>query len=275
MWIQHLFSFIGTILHIFFDAIGSTLLGRLVDIAFGASIAIAVLLKTKREQGWRPMLKHWQEEYRSALKFSMWCALIIYGPILVWAIGKAVYEDHLGLVTRSRIQRSSIRDNASLLQTTKDELGGQVSDWKAKCAGFEGTNGALTGQNRDQQNTINHCQENAIKLLAPALQKTTPIVIGKVDAGPGLVKIFSVLLTNKPVSPVDMFFKCDRAITSFAVYPIPKTPHMATMSPVNQFTWEARINNPPWTQEAPLMTEVTYQGTADEKLNGVCEVDVR
>jgi hypothetical protein len=167
MWIQHFFSFVGTAFHIFFDAIGTTPLGRIVDIAFGASLVIVALAKTNKNHGLSAMIAHWKNKYRSALKFSAWCALIIYSPIMIWCVGKAVYEDHQGLVKRSSSQRAKMAVDAVILQRTKDECSVQTTDLKVQGAKLLGANGQLQGQNRDQQNTINNCQSEAIKLLAP------------------------------------------------------------------------------------------------------------
>jgi ABC-type sulfate transport system permease subunit len=82
MWLQHLFSFAGTVLRAFFDAIGTTLLGRLVDLAFAVSIAVAALRSVHREKGPRAMLNHWKDNYKAGVKFALCCAIIIYSPVL-------------------------------------------------------------------------------------------------------------------------------------------------------------------------------------------------
>lgn len=108
MWLQHMFSFIGIILRLFFNGIGTTVLGWLVDLAFASSLAIAVLLKTNKEHGWHAMLNYWRQEYKHGIRFTLLCAFIIYMPVIIWATGKAIYEDHQYFVGTAKKERNYI-----------------------------------------------------------------------------------------------------------------------------------------------------------------------
>ena len=215
MWIQHLFSLIGAAVRLFFEVIGTTLLGRLIDVAFASAVVIATLVRANRERGRRAMWELWQGEYRSAVKFSLWCAFIIYMPIVVWSVGRAVYEDHEVLVQRSQDLRNKAKGDAVTLQQTKDECSKQLSDAKIQSAGLVGTNGQLQSQNRDQQNTINNCQNQAIKLITPA-----PFMIStKIASIPGgdahmngqpSVVAAVIANTNRTVAPIRLTLMCDQ-----------------------------------------------------------------
>ena len=215
MWLQHMFSFIGTIVRYFIGAIGTTVVGWLVDLAFASSLAIAVLFKKNKEHGWRAMLDHWRREYKEGIRFALLCALIIYMPVIIWSIGKAIYEDHEYFVGTAKNLRASIRQNAAASHGIQRDLEGQISDWKATCAGFESANGVLTNQNRDQQNTINNCQSDAIKLLTPPPLKIKARVYA-IDTKTATfhaqrVNYFEVVaITNKSVTPVDITVSCDQ-----------------------------------------------------------------
>lgn len=157
MWIQHLLSFIGSFLRIFFDAIGTTILGRLVDLAFAASVVVTALWKVKEQNGWRAMLVHWQQNHKAGLRFAAWCALVIYGPVIVWSIGKAVYEDHQTLVARSQSQRRQIHTDEGALRDAQNGCTAQIEPLKEQIAGLGAAKAQLESQNRDQQGQINTC----------------------------------------------------------------------------------------------------------------------
>jgi hypothetical protein len=254
MWMQHLSSFIGSVAHVFFEAIGTTILGWIVNGAFAASLALTALNKINRQQGWRAMLNHWRKEYKRALKFSLWCAVIIYSPIFVYSVGKAVYEDHEGLVHRSHDLREVVNGDALTLQHTKDECSGQVSDQKIQNAGLVGANGQLQSQNRDQQNTINNCQTQALKLLAPEPTSITALYMSTESTyTEGVLTAKFVLLTNHAITPVKMGVTCDRPIiTGYSVI-LGSGTMLGGSGPTAQKTLDISIESPSWTKISPVL----------------------
>jgi len=98
MWLHYLLNLLASAASVFFNAIGATFLGVLVDVAFAGSVAFIALHKKRRDEGWGAMLNHWRKEYKAGIRFALLSALILYGPVIVWSVGKAVYEDHEGLV---------------------------------------------------------------------------------------------------------------------------------------------------------------------------------
>ena len=99
MWLEHLLNLISTAASIFFVAIGTTFLGRLIDVAFAVSVVVVALDKERRDAGWAVMLNRLRQEYAPGIQFALWCALILYGPVVIWSVAKAVYDDHQFLVT--------------------------------------------------------------------------------------------------------------------------------------------------------------------------------
>src|ERR1700730_514855 len=120
MWIHHLFSFIGAVIQVFVDLIGTTLLGLFVGIGFAVATGLATMFRIRRNHGREAMVKHWNEDVKTALRVSGVCAVVIYGPILLWSVGRAAYVDHQGLVRRSREQRIIISSNVGTLQRVSD-----------------------------------------------------------------------------------------------------------------------------------------------------------
>ncbi len=117
----------------------------------------------------------------------------------------------------------------------------------------------LTDQNRDQQNTINNCQTQALKLLTPALLKIVGTDIDDTPMSGNRQKSIMVLITNKTVTPVDLIFSCDRPLDDANIYfPGVQSGGTRRLAPDRiQFNAYA----PPWTPETPLIVKVTYAGT--------------
>lgn len=263
--LAHLGHFIGTVIGIFFGAIGSTLLGLLIDGAFAASLAAATLYKKSRVEGWRAMLMHWRKEYKAGLKFAIWAALIFYGPVVVWSVGRAVYEDHQGLVDRYREQRAA-------LQRERADDSEHLIECRNENARLGGQKDTLNKQNRDQQDTINRCQQDAIKFLAPTDQKTTSITFGSRTSPDGNRIVSYLLLTNKIVEPVHMKTKCDADISSVflgsvGISGIPPAAIGYNSNAMSDGSWRTEVASPAWTPTAPYVAVVTFNGVPES--NGV------
>ncbi len=206
------------------------------------------------------MLSQWREEYKGPMRFALWCSLVIYGPVVIWSVGKAVYEDHEGLVGRSKAQRLTITANAATLQNTTGEFTRQLGDCGVQKAHMDGENKTLSTQNRDQQNTINNCQTQALKLLTPAAQKTT-VVLLDTDMQATPHKSRFIMITNKDVNPVASHVICNQALSSGFLQPI-GAPATMGGSPVKLAPNALRffIQSPPWTPTEPFLMTVTYEG---------------
>jgi hypothetical protein len=259
MWIQHLFSFIGTVVRIFFDGIGTTILGRIVDVAFASSLAIAVLVKKNKEQGWRGMLGHWRQEYKAGLRFAMWAAIVIYTPVIIWAIGKAVYEDHQYFVDTAKRLHVAITHNEASFSGVRQGLENDISGLKTKCSGFEGANGVLQSQNRDQQQTINNCQTQAIKFLTPEKMEYTILSLSLDKRPDGTAKWTWLVLTNKVVTPVRMTVACDKPISEGSSFMVGNIAHGQPTSH-DATSFGISIDNPAWTPKTPMGVSFVYAG---------------
>ncbi len=108
MWLHHLSSFTGTVALSFFDAIGTTILGWILGLAFLCGVTLSTVRALHTKEGWDAVKRHWHEEKKFAIIYAFWCALISYGPVLVWKVGQAVYEDHMLLVRRSHSERATL-----------------------------------------------------------------------------------------------------------------------------------------------------------------------
>jgi hypothetical protein len=131
MWISHFSSFFATFLSYFFNAIGTSFLGFCLGVSFAAFTTLATLRRVEKLHGRDAMLKHWREDGRVALRVSLVCALIIYGPVAVWKLAQAVYDDHQGLVKKlSEFKKAptGITAKINTVYNGNDETG-QVFVW--------------------------------------------------------------------------------------------------------------------------------------------------
>jgi hypothetical protein len=83
------------------------------------------------------------------------CYILLFGWCVLREnyVGYSVLKERMGLLQKIDDQRDAHEQIAVLNAQTK-------------CAESTGENRTLQHQNRDQQNTINRCQEDALKLLA-------------------------------------------------------------------------------------------------------------
>ena len=87
MWIQHLFSLLGTAASSFIEAIGTTGLGLGLGLAFAVLTGGTTLYRVFRSHGWDAMLSHWEDDLKIAARVSIICALCIYLPVAAWKLG--------------------------------------------------------------------------------------------------------------------------------------------------------------------------------------------
>jgi hypothetical protein len=259
MWIQHLFRFLGTVLSAFVGAIGTSYLGLLAAIAFAVAVLGATLWRIDQQHGREAMKAHWKEDAKIAWRVSVICAAVIYGPIFLFCVVKAIYIDHQYLV-------GAARKEVRLLQQNKDQCAVQVTQLDIDKAGLVGTNSTLQNQNRDQQGTINNCQTQAIKLLTPTDLRVHTAVIGYLATDKDLANdpvhpISMLILTNKPIATTKVTISCN------AAFEVVK--ESVVGSAVTQFSqWNGKdspteftvgISSPQWTPMAPLLITIRNQ----------------
>src|ERR1035437_6678563 len=109
MWLVSLRHFISYCLDVFIQSLGSTWLGFGINALFAVGTVVITLYLVRRKHGREAMLAHWKEEMRTAFFVGLVCAAVLYIPVFIYAIGKAVYEDHQNLVQVSNGQRAAIK----------------------------------------------------------------------------------------------------------------------------------------------------------------------
>jgi hypothetical protein len=184
-----------------------------------------------------------------------------YVILFAWVVARTIYQDHSALVDRSRTLDRAIfaqkESGAILLQATKDSLNASLNDLKVQCGIKEGMNRTLEQQNRDQQNSINHCQQDAISILAPVAQKTTVVFFDK-DESKSPAQARFLLLTNVNMTPVRMNVQCNYSMESVNVSPVGPAVTMGGADRLNSTLWETNITSPAWTPTLPLIATISY-----------------
>jgi hypothetical protein len=217
MWLHHLFNLLVYAASIFVDAIGTTFLGLWLGIAFALATTVATLWRIRRKHGADAMMKHWEDDAKIALRVSLVCAAVIYIPVIVWSVGKAVYQDHIYFLAQIKQQR----DEAGTAQT-------QIADMRAQCANSQAISTDLQTQNRDQQNAVDTCLTQTTKLLTPESLKIVVIPVEKdrrLTTSPprqsfnGFYDTFLVV-ANRSVSPISIKGTCDEPIYNMSSGPM-------------------------------------------------------
>ncbi|MDR3752030.1 MAG: hypothetical protein P4K94_11145 [Terracidiphilus sp.] len=120
----------------------------------------------------------------------------------------------------------------------------------------------LANQNRDQQNTINNCQTQALKLLAPMPFKQTALTMLTYDPDPvqPLNRAEVMLLSNKSIEPVNMRVTCNREIAKLMFHILGKSP-MTAGSQIRKApnVIDLNIQSPPWDTDTGLWLRIDHE----------------
>jgi hypothetical protein len=207
--------------------------------------------------GWRTVKAKWKQ----ASLMGLVSLVVCYTGLFAWCIFAVNYQDHVVLASR-----------AAYLQQAFDEKDAHekiaVLLAKSKCAEVLGENKTLGQQNRDQQNSINNCQTEAIKMLTPAEQKTQVRLIAPRDDDFGLYRKYEVLLlTNKPVFPTLIQVVCRRTIISIEQSLLSRNGPTIITQPkkLSAMQYELGITSPPWTAENPVLIKLTLDGQGNSR----------
>jgi hypothetical protein len=124
----------------------------------------------------------------------------------------------------------------------------------------------LSKQNLDQQNTINSCLTQAMKLLTqePLIITKLPILQDLDHQGPGIHTVHLLVLTNKTIPTVRIKAECNHAISSGNGELIGGNmlSEGAVINPANVL--HVSIDSPSWTPTRPLMINMTYTAPKDD-----------
>jgi hypothetical protein len=200
-----------------------------------------------------------ERHFMKGRKLPPWADIAILLLFLFFACFQA-WRDKSGELEKQQVARTTDTDSAT---NKYDLLKFNFDDLNARCKYQSGVIDTLTTQNRDQQNSINLCQTQAIRRLQPVPDKT---VAFPVKSLPGPNAATYIMLTNKTVSPVTIEVTCDSPITDLQGGPINTT--IMTYSPaylVGKNAWSFTIATPPWAPDYPIVISFKYPGPNEPK----------
>jgi hypothetical protein len=212
-----------------------------------------------RTGGW-PALK-------SHIKKDSYWLLAFYAVLFIWAISRAAYQD-------DRHASDQVALLTEQLKLDQNRWQASYNDLQIQCAIKEGMNRTLGDQNRDQQNTINNCQNQALKLLTPESLKIIPVKSYDAIGQPGNGHAQFIVLTNKTIQPVRLIVTCNRTLTGADVGVLGQRVGFAPRPLINNKTLEAEQDSPPWTPVSPFQVTISYKQIGDEEPNIHCEFTV-
>ena len=198
--------------------------------------------------GWRAMISKW----KNASLIGLAALGICYTLLFLWCGLRLNYYDHLELETANARLKS---DNGSA--TSHENIA--VLRAQSECSKTLGANETLTRQNRDQQNTINNCQNQALTLIAPKqLRFSVKIAgLGIDESGPqGRVeRTLIIVSTNKTVDPVLGTLKCDQEFHVYGWNTTIDAHYLMTVANERKSLYEfpVEINTPAWTPDNYLV----------------------
>lgn len=265
MLVRHLFNLLAAAASIFVSSIGTTWLGLALGILLALSSVGVTAWRVFKTHGRDALLIHWRGNAKTALRASVLSAAVIYMPVLLWSVGWAVYEDHAGLVARSRSQRELISRNDDRLRDATAGLDGKLVECGNRESRLQGANGVLTVQNRDQQNTINSCQTQALKLMQPEPFQWHSVVLEpaeEVATSPNEMKARWLLMSNQALSPAQFSFSCTWPIIAAEIRVAGVAADARAMQ-LQGDRWGAIVSSPAWGPNSPVLITTTLRKAGD------------
>ncbi len=231
--------------------LGSNALGLLwpvVLVICGETIACVVY-------GFRTM---YERRQRASL-IGLASLIVCYSALFEWSIIATNYRDHADVTSKNRTLQTAL-DSATFHEQKAVLLA------ENECAETVGEKKALAAQNREQQNTINNCQTEAIKLLEPKQLAVYVYdlgnLLGSSQEQTEKVKSPILLMVNKPVTPVTIVANCTTPIDdlqAFAVAPEMASTLQLSTSQNGPNSIVANISSPALTPEAPFIVMLTHK----------------
>lgn len=203
--------------------------------------------------GWRTVKDKWRQASLIGLAALGICYTVLFG----WCALVTNYQDHLGLSSKVVVLQQAYDTNS---EHTKYA----VLEAQSKCAEMVGENTTLGKQNRDQQNTINNCQTQALKLLTPVPLKLYSILINDNKNMLEQANVATFLVTsNMMITPIDLHLQCDQQIAGIKIRPAKYLElTVGGGSTIKGASADVNQQSPALTPATPVIIHVGYTGTS-------------
>jgi hypothetical protein len=165
-------------------------------------------------------------------------------------------------------EKTGRSQDASDARQRYDSLNREYAKLDSRCQYQSGVADTLQKQNRDQQNTINRCQEDAIKRIVPEPERHYVAEILPIKSKLRQPIKTYIFTTNKPITPAVILVSCDRPIDDVTGV-LAGTMTVTATAPVklSEFPniWTFSISSPEWTTETPVVIQFSYAGNEEPK----------
>jgi hypothetical protein len=202
------------------------------------------------------------ENWKNAPKAGLVALALAYGLLFFYCTVTTTYADHIGLNHRIKALRktvdSSAEEKKNAVAAVKQDLDGRLSALKESCARVEGANAVLTRQTVDQQGTINNCQTEAIKLLAPEPLQLRPFLWSDEVLSQVNHKTTFVIIANKTITPVRLLVECDVLLNQGTASIVGAGAYIGGSEIQQRKNLFVQINTPAWSNDTPLRVDIEY-----------------
>lgn len=184
------------------------------------------------------------------------------------------------LIVASEQAWSDEHRNAEILATQKEAAIQEVNFWKSQSYTKDSELGSIYPILAENSGALAKEQEASIKtqeaasgaqkalanlsskildISKPTAQKTTAIFFDRDDSQtPARIRV--LLLTNKEVTPVDMFVQCNAALKSVMIGPVGGMMLGSGSQRLAPNAEEVTVDSPAWTPTVPFMASLSYYG---------------
>jgi hypothetical protein len=210
--------------------------------------------------GWRVMAAKWKQATLIGFAALGCCYSILfvccaisqnYGTVS-FAIGKAESLQRL-------VDTADARQSFAVLKA------------QSECSRIIGQNDSLSNQNRNQQNLIAGCQQQAIHMLAPEKFEFVNIVWSNETTNGTDHKVSHIFLGNKLITPIHFFIECERPIRDIEYGILGTNGRMGNVKTITPYMVEINIDSPAWTPKSPLKVQYSYTSSKEGIVCGFSE----
>ncbi len=187
----------------------------------------------------------------------------VYAALFCLAVVRTIYQDHIYFVNYGKQQKVAAFQAASAATSQQALLNAENVKLQIACASSAAVVTSLQGQNREQQNLISNCQNQALKLLAPP---PFAMNIWEVDdVGSNQDRKYRVLLvTNKSEATTTIVITCN---LSFQLSGRPLSQAMVGgLQQIALNRWQFNMTSV-WIPNDPIMLTLSYTSATNDALH--------